>query len=209
LYGERELARLQQIVTLKFLGLPLKDIKRLLDRSDLNLAQTLSLQRRLLSEKRRQLDVAMQAIAEAERSASQGRTPDWAALKKIIEVMEMQNNNEWTKKYYSEEAQAKVSSRAHIWTPELQAKVSEDWQDLVREVEAAMEAGEAPSGVKAQALAQRWTQLVRGFTAGDPEIQKGLNKMWADRKNWPENQPKYFSDEVQDFMMKAISASKK
>ena len=209
LYGERELARLQQIVTLKFLGLPLKDIKRLLDRGDLNLTETLHLQRRLLTEKRRQLDVAIQAIAEAERSASPGRTPDWQALKKIIEVMEMQNNSEWTKKYYSEEAQAKVAARAHIWTPELQAKVSQDWQDIVRDVEAAMAAGEAPSGVKAQALAQRWTELVRGFTGGDPEIQKGLNKMWADRKNWPETQPKYFSNEVQAFMEKAISGMKK
>ena len=209
LYGERELARLQQIVTLKFLGLPLKDIKRLLDRSDLNLTETLHLQRQLLTEKRRQLNVAIQAIAEAERSANLSRTPDWAVLKKIIEVMDMENNSEWTKKYYSEEAQAKVASRARSWTPELQAKVSEDWQNLVRDVEAAMAAGEAPSGAKVQALAQRWTELVRGFTCGDPEIQKGLNKMWADRKNWPENQPKYFSDEVQDFMMKAITGMKK
>jgi DNA-binding transcriptional MerR regulator len=32
LYGERDFARLQQIVTLKFIGLPLRQIKDLLDR---------------------------------------------------------------------------------------------------------------------------------------------------------------------------------
>ncbi len=166
LYGEREFARLQQIVTLKFIGLPLKEIKRLLDHSDLDLTETLYLQRRLLIEKRQQLDLAIQAIAEAERSTVLGRTPDWTALKKIIEVMEMQNNMEWTKKYYSEEAQAKIAERAKIWTPELQAKVSEDWQKLVQDVEAAMAAGEDPASAKVQALAKRWSQLVRGFTGG-------------------------------------------
>ena len=65
-YGERELARLQQIATLKFIGLPLKAIKRLLERADLDLAETLRLQRRLLTEKRRQLEAAIQAIAAAE-----------------------------------------------------------------------------------------------------------------------------------------------
>lgn len=209
LYGERDFARLQQIVTLKFIGLPLKEIKYLLRRADLDLSETLHLQRRLLIEKRRQLDVAIQALAEAERSAQPGRAPDWAALKKIIEVMEMQNNREWTKKYYSEEAQAKVAERAKLWTPELQAKVSQDWQRLVRDVEAAMAAGEDPAGAKVQALAKRWTELVRGFTGGDPEIQKGLNKMYADRQNWPASVPKYFSDEVQAFMTKALSGDRR
>src|SRR5215831_9172046 len=88
LYGERDFARLQQIVTLKFIGLPLKQIKDLLDRSDLDLAATLRLQRRMLLEKRRQVEAAIQAIEEAERALKSSRAPDLAALKKIIEVME-------------------------------------------------------------------------------------------------------------------------
>ena len=101
LYGDRDFARLQQIVTLKFIGLPLKQIKDLLDRGDLDLAATLRLQRRLLLEKRLQVEAAIQAIEEAERSLKSSRKPDLAALKKIIEVMERQTAMEWTKKYYS------------------------------------------------------------------------------------------------------------
>ncbi len=97
LYGERDFARLQQIVTLKFIGLPLRQIKDLLDRSDLDLAATLRLQRRMLLEKRLQVEAAIQAIEEAERSLKSSRAPELAALKKIIEVMERQNSMEWTK----------------------------------------------------------------------------------------------------------------
>ncbi|HET7871732.1 MAG TPA: MerR family transcriptional regulator [Terriglobales bacterium] len=209
LYGERDFARLQQIVTLKFIGLSLKQIKDLLDRCDLDLAAALVVQRGLLLEKHQQITRAIQAIDQAEHAVKAGGAPDWAALKRIIEVMEMENSMDWTKKYYSPEAQAKVEDRKKLWTPELQARVSQQWQELIAEVETAIAGHEEPYGAKAQELAQRWTELVRGFTGGDAEIQKGLNKMYADQQNWPADMPRYFSDEVQTFMMKAMAAAKK
>ncbi|HEX7956933.1 MAG TPA: MerR family transcriptional regulator, partial [Pyrinomonadaceae bacterium] len=61
LYGARDFARLQQILTLKFIGLPLEEIRRLLGRRALDLKETLRLQRGALAEKRRQLDMALRA----------------------------------------------------------------------------------------------------------------------------------------------------
>jgi MerR family transcriptional regulator, thiopeptide resistance regulator len=208
LYGERDFARLQHIVTLKFIGLPLKQIKDLLDRGDLDLKSTLSLQRRLLLEKRLQVEAAIQAIEEAERSLQSGSAPDLAALKTIIEVMERQNNMEWAKKYYTEEAQTRIAERARNWTPELQAKVEQDWKTLIGEVEAAIAANVDPSDGRAQSLAQRWSELVRGFTGGDAGIQQGLNKLYADQGNWPSSLTKPFSDEVWQYVRKAMAAHK-
>jgi len=208
LYGERDFARLQQIVTLKFIGLPLRQIKDLLDRSDLDLMATLRLQRRMLLEKRLQVEAAIQAIEEAERSLKSSCAPDLAALKKIIEVMERQNAMEWTKKYYSEEAQAKIAERARTWTPELQAKVEQDWKALIGDVEAAIAAKTDPADAKALALAKRWSELVRGFTGGDPGVQQGLNKLYADQGSWPSSFQKPFSDEVWQYIRKAMAAHK-
>jgi len=208
LYGERDFARLQQIVTLKFIGLPLRQIKDLLDRSDLDLMATLRLQRRMLLEKRLQVEAAIQAIEEAERSLKSSCAPDLAALKKIIEVMERQNAMEWTKKYYSEEAQAKIAERARTWTPELQAKVEQDWKALIGDVEAAIAAKTDPVDAKALALAKRWSELVRGFTGGDPGVQQGLNKLYADQGSWPSSFQKPFSDEVWQYIRKAMAAHK-
>jgi len=206
LYGERDLVRLQQIATLKFIGLPLKQIKDLLDRTDLDLAATLRLQRGLLAEKYQQITRAIQAIDEAELAMKSSSLPVWAALKKIIEVMEMENNMDWTKKYYSPEAQAKVEERKKLWTPELQVKVTQQWQELIADIETAIANREDPAGAKAQALAQRWSEFVRGFTGGDPEIQKGVNKLYADQGNWPASFQRPWSDEVQEFIMKAMAA---
>jgi DNA-binding transcriptional MerR regulator len=210
LYSERDFARLQQIVTLKFIGLPLANIRALLDSSDLDINATLRLQRQLLQEKSRQLELAIKAIDAAERSLLTSRTPDWTVLKKIIEVMEMQasNNKEWMKKYYSEEAQAKIAELNKTWTPEKQIKAQQDWKDLIRDVEAAVLCHEDPASPAAKLLAQRWSSLVSAFTGGDSEIQKGVNSFYADQGNWPADFTKPFSDEVCQYIAKAAAAHK-
>ena len=206
LYGVRELERLEQIVALKFIGIPLKQIKVMLDCNGSGLAEALRSQRMVLEEKRQLLDRAIQAIGRAEQSFATGGRPDTAILKKIIEVIEMQNNNDWSEKYYSPEARAKIKARQTGWTPELQAKAQQDWLDLFHDVEAAL--GEDPGSKKAQALGVRWKKLVGGFTGGDAEVTKGLNKMYADRPNWPgqmkESMAPFSNPKVWEFMGRVL-----
>jgi DNA-binding transcriptional MerR regulator len=206
LYGERDLVRLQQIATLKFIGLSLNQIKDVLDGCDLDLPATLSLQRRLLTDKRQHIELALRAIEEAERSMQSSHAPDWAALKKIIEVMEMETNNEWMKKYHSDEAQSKIAQNAASFTPEMQAQITQQWNELIREVENALRTQLDPASAPARKLAERWAGMARGFTGGDPEIRKGLNKLYADQVNWPATFKKPFSDEVWNFIRQAMNA---
>jgi len=105
LYYLRDLERLEQIVALKFLGIPLKQIRRMFQRGTSEMSDSLEKQRRVLEEKRRLLDSAIRAIEEAEKATAPGIRPDSAILKKIIEVIEMQDNMDWSKKYYSAAAQ--------------------------------------------------------------------------------------------------------
>jgi DNA-binding transcriptional MerR regulator len=202
LYEDRDLERLEQIVALKFLGLSLANIAGLLDRG--SIMDALALQRRLLLEKRRLLDRAIRAIAQAESQS--GASP---ALKKIIEVIEMETNNDWMDKYHTEESKAKVEARKHLWSPELQERVSRQWNELFAEVEAAL--GEDPAGPKAQALAARWKALVEEFTGGDKAISQSVGRMWADRDNWPkqmdEKAPR-IKPEIWAFIAKVNAARK-
>jgi len=207
LYGIRDLERLEQIVALKFLGLPLRQIKILLNREDRQLGETLRLQRRALEEKRRRLDRAIEAIRKAEKAVRPGQPADAAVLRKIIEVIEMQDNTDFMNKYYSPEAQAKLAAKREQWTPELQEKATRDWTELFRDVEAAL--GEDPASPRVQALAARWKKLVEGFTGGDRDLAKGVGQAWADRGNWPstlQQQSAPFADpRVWEFMRRAMN----
>ncbi|HVG30814.1 MAG TPA: MerR family transcriptional regulator [Pyrinomonadaceae bacterium] len=205
LYGEQDFARLQQIVTLKFIGFPLRQIKDVLDRDRRDLATTLRFQRIILAEKSRRLTQAVRAIEEAERALAGGAEPGRETFAKIIEVIEMQNDTDWTKKYYSEEAQARIAERQKTIPREVIEQGQRDWMALITEVEAAVQEGVSPESERAQGLAARWSELIRGFTGGDPEIQKGLNKMYSDPQ-WGAPFPKPYSDEAGEFIARAIKS---
>lgn len=206
LYSDRDLARLEQIVVLKFLGLPLREIRDLLREDSAALADALQRQQRVLVARRHQLDSAVTAIAHAERSLRSTESPDWSQFRHIIKEIEMQHDSEWARKYYTDDAQSRVDARRGLWSPELQERVSREWAQLFADVEAAL--GDDPASERAQALAVRWRDLLAEFTGGDPEIQRGLNAMYADQDNWPAAQRGHFAirPEIQAFIAAAQRA---
>jgi MerR family transcriptional regulator, thiopeptide resistance regulator len=209
LYSEPDFARLEQIVVLKFLGIPLKQIRGLLE-AESNLTVALQRQQEVLAEKRRQLDKAIRAIGNAQWAIQSRGEPDWKLFQLIVKEIEMQNSQEWKRQYFSPEAQAKVADRRKLWSPELQEKASQDWNDLYKDVQACLDSNEDPAGPRAQALAARWRAMVEQFTGGDPEIQKGLNAMWNDSASWPKDvkAQSFVRPELQAYMKKALAAKK-
>jgi DNA-binding transcriptional MerR regulator len=205
-YSEKDVARLEQIVALKFIGFSLKQIGLILKRHSVDLATVLRQQRQAIEEKRNRLELAIQAIQRAEYVVGTNNEPGWETFVKIIEVINMQNNMDWSRKYYSEEAQQEIAQRAATIPPEVIEKAQRDWASLIKEVNAAVAGGEDPAGPRAQALATRWSELIKGFTGGNAEIQAGLNRMYADRANWPASMPRPFSDEVQKFISMAMKS---
>ncbi len=204
LYGAGEFARLQQIATLKFVGFSLNQIKAILREKEFDLAETLRLQRGVIAAQRDRLNLALEAIRRAEDVYRRNGSIDGESFKEIIEVINMEQNTDWTKKYYSETAQAKIEERKSLWSPELQERVTRDWNELIKDVEAAIRDGVAPSDERARALAARWSALIEEFTGGDAEIREGLNKMYADERNWQTGRKKPYGDEVQNFISAAM-----
>ena len=202
LYGDEDLVRLQHIAALKFLGVPLRRIKSLLDRTPHDLRETLRLQRRLLGEQRSRLDAALMAIERAERAASEhAEGLDWQSLRAVVEVLTMHKNSEWVKQYYTDEQLADLSARDGA---EVRAHGERDWAQLIADVEASL--GEDPAGEHGRSLAVRWTSLINAFTGGDPGIRKSLQTLYQDTANWPSTVEMPYSVAVGDFIAKAVAA---
>jgi DNA-binding transcriptional MerR regulator len=202
LYSDRDLARLQHIVTLKFIGFTLRQIRELLDGDELeDLAATLKLQRLTMERKRRQLDAAIMALAKAEHVASSGEQPDPELFKQIIEVMTMESNKEFFRNYYTQEQLDALEQRIKE-NPNEAEEGRQAWSAVIKEMEGMLD--EDPASEKAQALAARMSELIKSFTKGDPALYASLQKLYADRDNWPATFPKPYSDEVGAFMHKAM-----
>ena len=92
LYDSRDFARLEQIVVLKFLGIPLKQVARLLT-PEANLPEVLQKQRDILLTRRLQLDKAIRQIGYAQQSIRSRKEPDWKLFQRIIQEFEMQKKH--------------------------------------------------------------------------------------------------------------------
>jgi MerR family transcriptional regulator, thiopeptide resistance regulator len=202
-YRQRDLETLEQIVALKFLGLPLKQIGVVLRRAA-QLPEALRFQRRALEEKRELLGRAIRAIRAAEESLDSGQPAEAAILKTIIEVIDMQDGVSVMKKYYSEEAW-ETYQRYYEEGP------SPEWRQLYRDGEALL--GTDPGSEAAQALVPRWFELSRRAFTGDPEVLTDSPTAWMDRQHWPpvmkQRLAEFKVEEVTAFIKLAALTSRK
>ena len=208
MYGPRDLERLEKIVALKCVGVPLKQIKTVLDRDARALPDVLRAQRRALEAKRRRLDRAIGAIADAERSLTPGQPVDPALLRRIIEVIEMSDHAEDMKKYYSDEAWAELSQRREAMSDrmrEIAMEGTRKWQELFSDITTSLDSD--PASPQAQSLLDRWKALIDEFTGGNQAIKDGLGRAWSDRDNWSpamkQNAAPFSDPRVWDFIRRA------
>jgi MerR family transcriptional regulator, thiopeptide resistance regulator len=209
-YSEKHLARLEQIVALRFLGLPLREIKNVLDRGT-SLSEALAEQRTVLQEKRQLLDRAINAIQSVEGVIASGRQPDSAVLRQLIEVITMQNHLQTMKRYYSDAAWEKLRAMRQQQSDAQRRDLSEAWTKLFREAESLLT--EDPAGEKVQDLCVRWSELWQITTGGDAGVSAGIRKAWADRDNWPPELrrvlPQFDLKAVGEFIGKGYASSMK
>jgi MerR family transcriptional regulator, thiopeptide resistance regulator len=215
-YDLKDMERLEQIAALKFLGIPLAEIKLLLKRGPLTLADSLHMQREALAEKRRLIDRAVVAIEAAEKviqagqkqagqtqagktqagqiregraRAGQARAEpitDAAILRRIIEVIDMQPQENFMRKYYSDQAWLEKERIMRETPAEEYKKRGLALRQVFAEIEADVDRD--PASEDAQALTKRWLREAEAAHGGNEAVRAGNIEAWNDFKNWPPDQ---------------------
>jgi DNA-binding transcriptional MerR regulator len=219
LYTEADFFRLQQILALKFLGFALEEIAYCLQVGPASLKETLALQKAMMQEKRAQLDTIIQTITETE-ALLEGNGHDWEAILRVIQVIHMEQTNDWRKKYftdeqlkqmeelskqsYSEEARQKIAEWGKNWTEADQERANQQWAALIAELKRLVASGQDPAGPEAQALAGQWMGMIGQFTRGDAEVLAGLKKMTAANLRGETPYPPFFGKEEGAFLEKML-----
>ena len=163
MYGESELLRLQQILTLRYLGFPLKRIGELLDRADFDLVASLRVQRLAVHDRIAELERITAAIGELvdQRLA----TGEWA-WQLVIEASRavgagLTRGEEMMEAYYTPEQLKQFEDVRRATPPEAIEAIEQGWTALLAEIHAARAADLDPASYEATALADRWTELSR------------------------------------------------
>ena len=213
LYCHEDLGRLERILALRYLGLPLREIAALLNtpvgRGAEPLTVTLARQRAALGERRDGLDRVLRAIEHAQQRAqdiaeTEGAEPEWLLYQTILKEIHMQEATDWTEKYYSPKAVEALRERRASMTPEQYADAGARWRALMADVQSALDREVPPDSAEGRALVARWMRVGDEFSLGNPEIRQGYQRMYEDQSNWPDDEkaasiravmpkPEYFS----------------
>lgn len=201
LYSIRDLEVLEQIVVLRFLGVPLRQIGRLLRASPKQLVDSLRAQRGTLERKRQLIDQAIAAIGSLEAAVASGAPAEARLYKRIIEVIAMQDDSRaWTQQY--DELVSKKIERLRTLSPEALADLRRDWAGLVAQIHEALT--EDPGSARAQTLGARWSELL-GQLMGQPVATSTLQQHHA-HQTWDPRMASFVDEPVWNFMTRVLSA---
>jgi MerR family transcriptional regulator, thiopeptide resistance regulator len=176
LYSEMDFAKLQQILTLKFIGLSLEEISRLLTTDTAEINQLLEQQKQVLKEKAKQLAALIQTIEESQLVIRASQNLDWEQFVRIIKAVKMNQQSEWFSQFISDEQQEKLATLQKSWTIADQKKAGQSWKSLFEDIRASM--GKAGPD-ETQKLAARWAELVNQFAQGDADFEASLTNAYA------------------------------
>ncbi|OSA93429.1 UNVERIFIED_ORG: methyltransferase type 11 [Clostridium botulinum] len=112
IYCEDDFLRLQQITTLKFIGISLSEIAHILNESGENLESMVKIQKRALEEKKRHIDSVIEIFNNAENTAKQKGFLDVNNLVNIIKITNMQNS---IKEQYNSDKNLNLRTNLHSY----------------------------------------------------------------------------------------------
>ncbi|HLT45846.1 MAG TPA: MerR family transcriptional regulator [Rubricoccaceae bacterium] len=175
-YTAADVARLQQIASLRALGLPLDAIREALDGG----VEPRAVLERHLAHLRAQIALQRRLATRLEGLAAHLDHTGGAAVEDLLQLIHLTTTME--KHYTPEQLEYLEKRRAEVGEERIQA-VQREWQDLFAAVRAHMEAGTDPAEPEVQALARKAEALIGEFTGGDAGIRRSLdNAVRADTK---------------------------
>jgi DNA-binding transcriptional MerR regulator len=214
LYSDDDLLRLQQILINRELGLPLEEIRRLLDDPGVDRRQALVDQRRELEMRARQTDAMLRAVDAAlarldarDGADQQGATMDNATLFEGFDPAKYEAEAE---RNWGHTAAFKESKRrTQKYTPEDWARLRGEQAAIYTDAFKVMQSGKSPSDPLATDIAERHRLSVdRWFYPCSHEMHAQLAELYEQDGRFAANIDK-FGAGLTPFLAEAIRANAK
>lgn len=203
-YAEADLLRLQQVLTLRYLGFRLGQIREVLDRPGFDLLASLDVQRAVLRERIATLERIETTLAEMVRHHRETGTWAWEQVLDAAASARSGLHEKGTTMdaYYTPEQMKRFDEVGQRVDPAERAAIEADWPPLIAEVRANLHLD--PGSQEARALVARWDALLartlapyEGFEDLTTAIGENLEKgAFADRPDAPDPATLAFIDRV-------------
>lgn len=173
LYTRSDVERLQQVQSLRLMGLSLDEVKRLLDGASLSPRRVIDLHLARLQEQINEQNRLVERLTALAVQLDKAESVSMDDLCRMIEAMTTME------KFFTPEQLDTLRQRRESVGEDRIQQVQDEWAVLIPAVREKMAAGVAPESPEVLALATRWMALVQEFTGGDPAIGKAVMTMYS------------------------------
>lgn len=111
-YLEEDFLKLQQITTLKYIGLSLKEINHIINENNENLENMICIQKKALEEKKKHIEEVIKVFDKAEIQAKENGSLDADSLINIIKITNMEST---IKEQYNSDKNLNLRSNLHSY----------------------------------------------------------------------------------------------
>ena len=184
-YSDKDVVQLHQILSFKYLGFSLEQIKECilpLD-SPAEVAAALEGQSKALEQQIDQLQQVRAALNALHEEVLGLKEVNFKKYAEIIELIRMDNPNYWVWKSLDPSLTNHVQARFG-GDPARGEKMFATYRQLLDEAVTLKQAGENPDSEKSEALAARWWGMIEEFTGGDFTLLGKLMEFNEDKTGW-------------------------
>jgi len=188
LYTHKDIVKLHQIQSMKYLGFSLEDIKTRLPaiNTTKDVSEALTKQAADIREKITALEDVLQSIEKLNAEVVQMEAVDWERYADIVVLLQAKNDTYWTMKYLSNNALSRIRQR---FDHENGIQMNEQYRKIVEYAVELQRSGHAPESEQGQNLAKEWWDFTMEFTGGDIKLLSDLHNLgsnidyneWADK----------------------------
>lgn len=180
LYTTADLLKLQQIVTLKWMGFSLSEIKSILSPPGYTLGRSLQMQKTAVDRQIARLQEASAALQQAIDAAAKHEADALPVetIQTILRGVAEKPRPEWMEKYFDEESWTSMQTRGLQFSQADYATIAEQWRDIYTNFD--RNRHHAPDSDILQQIAAQMHDLIQGFTGGDENVAAGLRQLNKD-----------------------------
>jgi DNA-binding transcriptional MerR regulator len=178
LYTDGDIARLQQVLSLRQLGFSLEEIGDCLRRPGFSPLEVIGLH---VARLREQIELQKGLCERLEALAGYFHGAEEVSADAFLQTIEVMNMIE---SYYTPEQLEILKKRreeAAAAGEDIVGKGTADWAELFAQFTEEMNKGTDPADARVQALEKRRQALVNAFTGGNAGIEQSLTRLWTEQ----------------------------
>lgn len=204
LYAAKDMIKLHQILSFKYLGFSLEEIKNRILPLDTpeEMVSLLLQQQKAVQEQIENLQEAVQSIEAFRIEVENIKSVNFKKYAEIIELLRMGNSVYWVWKFFDDTLSDHIKERFSD-DPDSAEKTYRTYLHLLDEACLFVRRGESPESASSMALAEKWWNMIMDFTGGDMTLLPKLESFNSDKTGWDKElaQKQY---EVDDFIGKVL-----